>query len=366
MNLYEILGLQKNANSQQIREAYKTLVRKEHPDKGGNAEKFKKIQKAYDILSDDEKRVYYDQTGDSGDQPHNEGHGHGHGHGFGFGQGHMPDFFNMFGQGQAPRNRKRAGKAPARVTHIPLTLRDYYQGRLFQIQLDRNRFCKDCKGEGSTSLKTCAGCNGVGSKRQIIQMGPFMMENQLPCDMCDGSGKQKGDSCWTCKGSCFTKEEKKLEVKIEAGSMPGNTVVFSGESSDTPDYTEAGDVVIELQAADETVPWTRNGDDLHAASQIGFSESLVGCTVRISDHPGFTSHVVFSVPAGTLNGDKIRVKGYGMPKKGRSEKGDAIITITVAKPTVAEYKSLVQSRELITNLFQVVEPVKVEGDHYAA
>ena len=349
MNLYESLGLTKNANSQQIRDAYKTLVRKEHPDKGGDAEKFKKIQKAYDILGDESKRSQYDQTGsvsEDGGMP-----------GMPFG---MPDIFNMF---QHNRNRKRVGKAPPRVTHIALTLRDYYQGRLFQVQLERNKFCKDCKGEGSTTLKSCAGCNGSGSRRQVIQMGPFMMENQGPCDLCGGSGKQKGDSCWTCKGACFTKEEKKLQVRIEEGMMPGQTVIFSGESSDTPDYTEAGDVVIELQAADENGPWVRKGDDLHAVGQLTYSESLVGTSIRIGGHPGYEGAVVFCVGAGTINGEQITFKGYGMPKRGSGTRGDAVLTINVAKPNSDELKLLLQTRDLLVNLFQVKGTVCVDGDH---
>jgi DnaJ family protein A protein 2 len=200
----------------------------------------------------------------------------------------------------------------------------------------------------------------------MIQMGPFMMENQGPCDMCSGSGKQKGDNCWSCKGACFTKEEKKLQVRIEEGMMPGQTVVFSGESSDTPDYTEAGDVVIELQAADESVPWIRKGDDLHATCSITYSESLVGTAVRIKDHPGYDGSVVFSIPAGTINGEQNTFKGYGMPKRGSSLKGDAVLTINVIKPSALELKSLLQTRDLLVNLFQVKGLARVDGDHYVS
>jgi len=360
MNLYESLGLTKNASSEQIRDAYKNLVRKEHPDKGGDAEKFKKIQKAYDILKDENKRSVYDQTGSVGEDGGNGGNG---GNGGMHGMHGMPDIFNMFNL-HPQRNRKRVGKAPPRVTHIPLTLRDYYHGRLFHVQLERNKFCKDCKGEGSTTLKSCAGCNGSGSRRQVIQMGPFMMENHGPCDLCGGSGKQKGDSCWTCKGACFTKEEKKLQVRIEEGMMPGQTVIFSGESSDTPDYTEAGDVVIELQAADENGSWLRKGDDLHASVQITYSESLVGSTVRIGGHPGYDGFVVFCVGAGTINGEQIAFKGYGMPKRGMGVKGDAVLTINVAKPTDDEVESLLKTRDLLVNLFQVKGAGRFDGDHY--
>jgi DnaJ-class molecular chaperone len=370
MNLYAILGVSRESNAQQIRDAYKVLVRKEHPDKGGDAEKFKKIQKAYDVLSDDGKRMHYDQTGQLPDEGQDNGQMHGGMQGgmpFGFGQGipmNVGNIFNMF-NGMPQQRRRREGKAPPRVSHIPLTLRDFYNGRSFQIQLERQRFCKDCKGDGSTTMKTCAGCNGIGAKKQMIQMGPFMMENNTVCELCNGSGKQKGDNCWTCKGSCFVKEEKTLEIRIEPGMGNGNTIVFNGESSDTSDYAEAGDVVIELQSADETTPWNRKGDDLHTTVKISFSESLVGCSVRISNHPGYDSSVVFTILPGVINGEAVTVKGYGMPKRGSSIKGNAILTVSINKPSSLEQENLVKARELLTNLFQVSQLVKQEGDHVA-
>ena len=365
MNLYGVLGLDRNANAEQIRNAYRNLVKKEHPDKGGDAEKFKQIQKAYDVLREDDKKKYYDQTGEIP----GEGGGGGGGGG-GFPTGGFPfdvgNMFNMFNGGGIPmQRRKRAGKAPPRVTQIPLSLRDYYNGRTFRIQLERQRFCKDCKGEGSTTMKSCAGCNGTGSRVQMIQMGPFMMQNQGPCDMCQGQGKQKGDSCWSCKGNAFMKEEKTLDVRIEPGMASGNTIVFNGESSDTADYTEAGDVVIELQTADETNIWSRKGDDLHASVQVTYSEGLVGCTARLMGHPGFDTAVVFGIPAGVINGETIKIRGYGMPKRGSSMRGDAVLTIQVAKPLPAEKEILLNNRDTMATLFSVVARVKEADDHMA-
>ena len=358
MNLYGALGLSRDANAQQIRESYKNLVRTEHPDKGGNAEKFKEIQKAYDVLRDDGKKSFYDQTGQI--QGEDGGNGGNSGMPFGFGGMDMGNMFNMFNN--SPR-KKRAGKAPPRITQISLNMKDYYQGRSYKIQLERQKFCTGCKGEGSTSMKSCAGCNGSGIRTQMIQMGPFMMQNQGPCDMCRGQGKQKGDSCWTCKGSGFTKEEKFFEIRIEQGMAPGNTIVFSGESSDTSDYAEAGDVVIELQAADETIPWQRKGNDLHANVVITFSESLVGCSITITGHPGYETGVIFPIPSGIINGEQVKFSGYGMPKKGSGAKGDAILTVSVNKPTESEREVLVKNYDVFNGLFSVVARTKLATDH---
>jgi DnaJ-class molecular chaperone len=371
MNLYDTLKLQKGASAEQIREAYKTLVRKEHPDKGGDAETFKKIQKAYDILKDDDKRAFYDQTGQiPGDSPEG-GMGNmpqGFPFGGGMGGGIPVDIHNLFGMfgrgggGGGPR-KKRQGKAPPRTTQIPLTLRDFYQGRIFRVQLERQRCCKDCKGEGSTSMKSCDSCNGVGTKTHVVQMGPFMMQNQGPCEACRGAGKQKGDPCWTCKGAGMNKEEKSLEVRIEPGMGPGTNIVFSGESSDSHDYTEAGDVIIELQEADEETSWIRLGDDLQTKISISYSESLVGCIVRLENHPGYTNGIVFTIPPGTLNTENLRFKGYGMPKRGSEHRGDAILVVNINKPSSAERDILKDNVQMFQEMFGVKKRDSLHTDH---
>jgi molecular chaperone DnaJ len=373
MSLYDALKVPRNASSDQIRDAYKKLVRTEHPDKGGDAENFKKIQKAYDILKDDNKRMMYDQTGNE-----NEGGGQPQGPGMDFG-----NIFNMFGGGGMPGmpgvfpggfpgmnhqqqsqiRKKKNGKAPARVTQLPLNLRDFTNGRVFRIQLERQKFCKECKGEGSTSLKSCSPCNGSGQRTQHIQMGPFMMQNTGPCDICGGQGKQKGDSCWECKGAGLLKEEKSLEIRIEPGMAPGNTIVFSGESSDSQDYTESGDVIIELQSSDEKTPWVRKGDDLHSSVTITFAQSLVGCKIAIESHPSFDTRVVFSIKAGVINGEELRIAGYGMPKRGSSAKGDAVLTVNIAKPNLSEKECLQKTEHLLKSLFSISELPLIENDH---
>jgi molecular chaperone DnaJ len=374
MNPYEVLKLQRGATSQQIRESYKTLVRTEHPDKGGDAESFKRIQKAYEILKDESKRSFYDATGQipgdnassaPQDMPFQGGVG-----GFPFGgMGGIPvdihNLFGMFNNGASrtrPRTKKQ-GKAPPRATQIALTLKDFFYGKTIGIQLERQRFCKDCKGEGSTSMRECEDCKGSGTKTQVVQMGPFMMQNQGPCDKCNGGGKQKGDACWGCKGSGMIKEEKKLETRIEPGMAPGETIVFAGESSDTHEYTLAGDVLIELQEAEEDNVWERKGDDLCIAVEISWSESIVGCSVRIEGHPGFSEACVFPIPPCSRNGDVVVVKGYGMPKKGSSVRGNALLTVQVKEATSSEKVASISNRKQLTEMFQVVDRESFSTDH---
>lgn len=360
-DLYAVLGVQKGADAAEIKRAYKKLVVTEHPDKGGNEERFKEIQGAYEVLSDDQKRGFYDATGQV---PGEDGGGGGGGGGFPFGMGmggmgmggpfpfDIRDLFGGLGGGMRGRQAKRqGGKAPARSTQLPLSLNDYYHGKSFQIRLDRQKFCTGCKGEGSKSTQSCAPCHGTGTAKQIIQMGPMMMESHGPCPTCQGEGKQKGPPCNECSGSGFMKEHKDLEIHILGGMSPGETIVFPGVSSDVQGYKEAGDVVIELQAADEDLIWSRDGKLLKTSVVITLTESLLGSIVRIDGHPGFPDGCFVEIPQGTQNAHELRIPGLGMPlEKGGKTYGDGLITVRV-QPTKEEYESLKVQQLFLETIF---------------
>jgi DnaJ family protein A protein 2 len=366
-DLYGILELSKGADSSEIRKQYLKLSRSFHPDKAPAQdkekaeEKFKKIVHAYEILSDDEKRMFYDQTGQIPGEQGNNGGGHPFGGGMPFGMPGMPgmpfDMNNLFGMfggrgGQGPRNGRRPGKAPVRKTQIPLTLKDFYNGRKLQIHLERQRFCNDCKGEGSVSVKSCADCSGSGVKRQIIQMGPMIMDNTGPCGSCRGSGKTKGDNCTTCSGSKFVKQDKDLELNVTKGMKSGDTVLFSGESSNIEEYTEPGDVVVELLTADEDHGWDRVGDNLKNRVGLTLGEALCGKVVKLDGHPGYESGFFVQIPAGVQNRQEIIIEGCGMPRNGQSGFGDIILMLTVI--ATKEERSILESqKETLQRLFMV-------------
>jgi DnaJ-class molecular chaperone len=337
-NLYSVLGVNRGADTEEIRKAYKALAREHHPDKGGDPEKFKELSQAHEILSDDGKRRNYDITGSVSDQPqqHNP---------FGMPEAFSHMFGGMFPGGglNGTGQRKREGKSPGKTQDIPLRLDDFYKGRNLSIKLGRQCTCKTCKGLGGSSTETCRQCNGRGQLNQMINMGPIQMMAQTPCPPCSGKGQQSIGRCSTCGGKGMTHEEKTMEVKVEPGMMPGNTIVFSGMCSDHPQFTEAGDVTVILREADEenanTALWTREGSKLKISIHINLAESMLGVTKVLKGHPGYPQGLPVEIPAGTQNMWLGTFSGLGMPIRGTPRYGDALITVIVS-PTDNEIQCL--------------------------
>lgn len=363
-DLYSVLELERGVDSAEIRKQYIKLSRQWHPDKVAPEKKdeatvkFQEISRAYEILNDDNARAFYDQTG----QIPGEGGGGGPpGGGMPFGMGGMPfgfDMNNLFGMfggqrggGGAPRGGRRPGKAPARKTQIPMTLKNFYYGRTLQLHVERQRFCNDCKGEGALNTKTCSDCGGSGTKTQIIQMGPMIVQQQGPCMACQGSGKTKGDACSHCNGAKFIKEDKNLELIVKKGMKPGDIITFAGESSNVEEYTEPGDVLVELVAADEEHDWERVGDTLRHRVGLTLGEALTGKIIRLDGHPAHDDGVFIRIPEGVQNRQEIVIEGLGMPRGETGGIGDAVIVLTVL-PTKEERKVLEEKKEMLRTMFQ--------------
>jgi DnaJ-class molecular chaperone len=353
MSLYERLGLQKNADAQEIRKAYLKLSKTTHPDKGGDAETFKKLQQAYEILSDDGKRGFYDQTGqipgEEVDHPQSGGIP------FPFDLGGI--FGNMFGGGPGgpggpfrQQNMKQQ-KAPPKIHEIGLSLRDFYYGKTIQVKFERQKFCTTCRGEGAEMFEICKGCGGSGFRESRIMMGPGMQAiTRGPCGQCGTAGKQPVSNCSKCNGVKFTTHEKTLHVKIEPGMRPGEVLIFPNECSDHHDFHEPGDVRIIMRDTEENSQFTRTGDDLSCGLNIRFAEGILGTERVIQGHPAHPDGLLVKIPIGTMHGDDVVVEGEGMPKKGSTHKGNLHLKITLYM--VQEDKAiLTKNRELLKGLF---------------
>ena len=364
-NLYSVLGLSKNADTAEIRTAYKQLAKEHHPDKGGDPEKFKELSEAHEVLSNTERRQLYDQTGSISEQ---QGQNPFQGGGFGMpGMSGMPDMFShMFGgmfpggpgMGGPGPQRKREGKGPGKNQEIPLRLIDYYQGRSLSIKLGRQCFCKGCKGSGGTSSKPCDHCGGRGQLNQVVQMGPIQMVSQTTCPPCGGKGQQTLGKCMACSGRGMAHEEKNMEVKVEPGMMSGNTLVFPGMCSDHPSFTEAGDVTVILRESDEdnadTALWSREGSRLKLTVTVGLSEALLGAIKVVKGHPGYPNGLPLEIPVGVQNLWSGTFPGLGMPIRGTPRFGDAIITVLVS-PTDAELQALKANGAMMRTFMPAVQ-----------
>jgi DnaJ family protein A protein 2 len=326
-NLYSILGVSKEADDNEIRKQYKKLCLTNHPDKGGKAEEFQKVQKAYEILSDANKRQMYDATGSTEEN-----------------QQINPDvdlgniFMNMFGGGgfgfnggfpSNMQNRKRH-KAPPKIHEISVSLHDFYFGKKIKIQFERQKFCPTCKGEGSSKFTTCGQCKGHGIVEQHIMMGPGMMAvSRAPCGSCNGNGKIPSGKCDNCYGKKMFNQEKILDVHIEPGMKSGDSLLFQNECSDDPNFVEVGDVQIFFQEADELNYITRDGANLYASCIITFTESLVGMTYIVRNHPKYPDGFSIHIPKGTMNEEVIIVENEGMPKRNTIQFGNFHLKVTI-------------------------------------
>jgi DnaJ family protein A protein 2 len=360
--LYKVLGVARGADADEIKKAYRKQALLSHPDKGGDPEKFKQVQKAYEILSDDQRRAMYDQTGSEQDMS-NEipfspfGPGGTPFGGMPFGGGGVPfdigSMFGMFGPGmpQPQGAKRRGGKAPPKIHEMPVSLWDYYHGKRVKIQFERQKFCEPCKGDGAEKYDTCAGCGGSGMRQQVIMMGPMRAVTHAPCTDCRGEGKRISLVCKSCNGKKFVTQEKVLEVTIAAGMRPKGVIVFEKECSDQHEYVEAGDVHIVLQEADEENRFKRiaGTDDLQVATTIGLRDSLLGCTERLAGHPGHPQGLPIDIPVGVQNGETIVIAGEGMPRK-EGGRGDLRLLVSV-RATDAEKSVLKAGREKLLEVF---------------
>ncbi|NBO70999.1 MAG: hypothetical protein EBU66_05480 [Bacteroidetes bacterium] len=340
--LYDALGVSQSATSDDIKKAYRKLALQHHPDKGGNPEMFKKIQQAYDVLGDDQRRNMYDQTGM--EQEHEIPFGGGMPFGFG-----MPfDMGGMFSQRGPPTQEK---KGPSKIHEIPLSLSDYYKGKQVKIKFERQAFCASCSGSGAETYEVCFTCNGSGTRTQIMQMGPIQMMTQGTCGDCAGKGKRASRPCAVCLGKKFTSQEKELHVVIEPGMLPHEVLVFPCECSDTERYEEAGDLHIVLQEADEDIPFKRVKftDDLSVAVTIHLREMLLGTSMKLEGHPAHPQGLVIEIPVGVQNGDIFTIGGEGMLRK-MGGRGDLRVNVTV-HATAAEIATLKGATEKLQSIF---------------
>jgi len=340
-DLYGVLGIERNVDAGEIRKAWMRLAKTHHPDKGGNPEDFKKIQTAFEVLSDDKSRQMYDMTG----QMPGEGGGGGGGGpppgfpGFAFDIGSL---FGMFGPhmgGGGPggsgggHTRKRPGKPPAKVEQVGVTLAQFYSGHSFHICLDRHRFCSTCSGDGAKRKDSCGVCHSTGIQSQIINMNGMTMHSRGPCGACSGKGFKVTEQCGACSGSGKLSEKKVLEARVIPGTQAGDVIIFDEACSEVPEFERAGDLHIRLDRIGDTGGWERagaKGQNLEFGVSITLAESLVGCIIRVNGHPAHVNGLFLNIPPASFTGDVYCISGLGMPIRGEAGVfGDLYVKIQV-------------------------------------
>lgn len=314
---YDILGVSKNASEDEIKKAYRKAAMKNHPDKGGDPEKFKELGQAYEVLSDPEKKELYDQYGEDALK---EGMGGG---GSSF---HNPfDIFESFfggpsfGGGSSSRGRRQ--KHGEDVVHsLKVSLEDVYNGTMKKLSLSRNVLCSKCKGKGSKSgtAGRCFGCQGTGMKVTRRQIGLGMIQQmQHVCPDCRGTGEviSERDRCPQCKGNKVSQERKVLEVHVDKGMQQGQKIVFEGQADEAPD-TITGDIVFVLQVKDHP-KFRREHDDLFIDHTLNLTEALCGFQFAVTHLDG-RQLLIKSNPGEVIKpGQYKAINDEGMPQHNR-------------------------------------------------
>ena len=343
-DLYEILGVKRDATQDEIKKAYRSLVKQYHPDAHPGdkdiEEKFKKINAAYSVLSDAEKRSRYDRFG-TADQNSNPFGGMDLGDLFG-------DIFSSFGGFSSSRhntnpNSPRRGNDIEMIVNV--TLLEAMKGVSREIDVMKWEPCEHCNGTGAkpgTKPETCPKCHGSGQVKQAQQslFGQFV--SITTCPDCRGTGKFIKDKCDECSGRGQVRKKHKLDVKIPAGVERNMRLRIPGAGEAGTNGGEAGDLYLIIDVGLDA-NFERHGSDLHTSLLLTYPQAVLGCETEIKTLDGKTEKI--SVPAGTSHGQILKVKGMGMPKVNSKSTGDlyAHVFIEIPKKLTDKQRELIKS-----------------------
>lgn len=330
---YEVLGVQRGASASEMKSAYRKLAMKYHPDRNPDdkeaEEKFKELNEAYEVLSDDQKRAAYDQYGHDAFQG---GQGPGGAGGF-HGAGNFSDIFESvfsdfgFGGGEGHGRADPSPRGEDMRLDEKISLEEAFTGVTKTIKVHRQDPCGACNGTGSEDQKqeTCPTCHGSGRMR--VQKGFFMMERT--CSTCQGLGKIIKNPCRKCHGQGRTPQVKNLEVKIPAGVDDGTRIRLSGQGHTGLRGGPAGDLYVFIHLKPHDL-FERHGDDIFCKAPISMTTAALGGSIELPTIKG--DRVDLKIPAGTQPNTQFRLKSKGMPVFRRHSHGDMYVEVAVEIP----------------------------------
>lgn len=355
---YKVLGVERGASKDDIKKAFRKLAHQYHPDKNnGDDKKFKEVNEAYQILSDDQKRAQYDQFGSDFQGYGGGAQGNPFQGGFGGFQGQggfnvnfedLGDLGEMFGFGDifgGGRARERRGRDIA--TELTISFKDAAFGTERRVLLTKTSACKTCSGSGAkpgSKKVTCKTCNGKGQVRETRNSFFGSIATTAVCSVCSGLGEVPEIVCATCKGAGIENRQEEVAIVIPSGIENGEMIRMTGMGEAVKGGT-AGDLYIKVNVSPDPV-FKRSGKDVYMTLPIKLTEALLGGQRTVASLDGT---VKVEIPEGATHGQEIRVKGEGIPAE-RGRRGDMLVRLEIATPN-----------KLSKKVRELVEKLKEEG-----
>lgn len=335
---YDILGVSKSADKDELKRAYRKLAKQYHPDinKDDNAEEqFKEVQEAYDVLSDDNKKAAYDRYGHAAFDQTQGGFGGGFQGGFGgFDDIDLGDIFSSFFGGGGSRTTRQTGPRQGEDRYMQLTIdfMDAINGKDVEIKINVDEQCSTCNGTGAktpSDFVTCSQCNGTGSVRSQQRTAFGVFESQTVCPKCQGTGKEIKEKCSDCQGKGYNNKNTVVKLKIPAGIASGQQLRVAQKGHRGTNGGPNGDLFVEINVKPHS-HFVRDGRNINISVPISAIDATLGCDIDI---PTVYGDVTLKVPEGTQHGALFRLKSKGVKDLRSENYGDQIVRIEIKIPT---------------------------------
>lgn len=353
---YDLLGVSRSADTEEIKKAYRQLALKYHPDRNNGSkeaeERFKEVTQAYEVLRDPDQRAVYDRYGEQGVK--GAGGPRGFGAGFGFADaleifmrdfGGFPGIEDLFGMRGGPSGAGRTASRKGQTVRLrlPLTLKDVAHGVTKTLRVSLLEPCEACGGSGAaagTSPTVCAVCGGSGEERHVQRSVFGQFVSVQPCRACGGEGRVIEQRCPECRGDGRRRQEREIQVEVPGGVTSENFITLRGRGNVGPRGGPRGDLVVLLEVQEDP-RFQRDGSDLIFELPVTFAQAALGEEVEV---PTVDGSARVNVPGGIQSGEMLRLRGLGLPDLDGHGRGDELVRVVVwtPDPLTDEQRDLLQ------------------------